>query len=44
VAYPGIVETAVAFLEMEEWDLNATNPEVNTEITWIVRTGSESVS
>jgi len=42
-AYLGIVETAVALLEMKKWDLNATDVAGNTAISWAARKGHGAV-
>ena len=39
VAHLGIVETAVALLEMKKWDLSATDMAGNTAILWAARRG-----
>ena len=42
-AYIGIVEIARALLEMKRWDLNATDVDGNTALTWATRKGHEDV-
>ena len=42
-AYFGIVEIAVRLLEMEKWDINATDPEGNTAILWAARNGHGAI-
>jgi len=38
-AYLGVVEVAAALLEMKKWDLDATDVEGNTAISWAARKG-----
>ena len=42
-AYVGIVEAAVALLEMKKWDLDATDIAGNTAILWAARNGHSAV-
>ena len=42
-AHFGIVETAVALLEMKKWDLNATDMGGNTALLWAARKGHGAI-
>ena len=43
IAFLGIVEIAVALLEMKEWDVNAADCMGSTALTWAVIRGHEGV-
>jgi len=43
VSFLGIVEIAVALLEMKEWDVNATDCMGSTALTWAASNGHEEV-
>ena len=43
ISFLGIVEIAVALLEMKEWDVNATDCMGSTALTWAASNGHEEV-